>query len=86
MQVLLHPSDEMVLKCPFDQLMKEVRGDHGMNVCAREIGRERLVMAADINGRDQQMINIMELTTMSESIPYSSQSVPGSHVSIRSST
>lgn len=41
-KVFSYPRHEMILECTFDDLMEEVRGDEFVDICSREIIRERL--------------------------------------------
>jgi hypothetical protein len=41
-KVFLHPLDKMILECPLDNLVKDIRGHHLVDVSAREVVGERL--------------------------------------------
>lgn len=43
LKIVYYPSDEMILKRPFDDLMEEIWGKHLVDVCAREVTGEWLL-------------------------------------------
>jgi len=65
-KIFLYPCDEMIFKSSFDYLMKEVRRDELINICAWKIVRERLweivldIVLRSKSGIEYNMLNPIE--------------------------